>query len=400
MCSSVGCHGPLPAEADKGAETRAARPLRKWLSRGAAEADDATGAMWLDHSQLPSRSAGAADAGDAGEGLNGGQAESDRRGPEGAKAAAKRRVEAGGEGTKLRGSSSKAVPPPSRAAPAPRLLAPSSEPRGPMPAPFAAMVETPEPVGPAPGPEEEAGETDDSPENLAAHLDYYRQCAEYFRQCEEACASQLGVPSQLADPWAPMLGVQTSHAAPAGAAATPVAPVPTSWTRPAEASVPGGAAVPQQVPESALGMPQPGGAPSAMGPAASRLLGGGAYAANAAWQPGALGLHALHSPALGGPWAGLGIGQGGLVGSPYAPQGLGLGLGLGGLAGLQAQLLLQQQQQSAQLAQLALLQGHMPAGLMAPGLHGASLGAFGATGAGLAGDAISLHGWLRRADKG
>lgn len=75
----------------------------------------------------------------------------------------------------------KEVPQP-RAARAPRAR------RGPVPQPFAAP-EVPQPALPQPEDEQEHL----TPEQYSDWMKYYRECAEYFEQCERNCAEQAGV---------------------------------------------------------------------------------------------------------------------------------------------------------------------------------------------------------------
>lgn len=106
---------------------------------------------------------------------------------------------------------------------------PREEPRGPIPAPFASVGGSP-----SLGQQSAAAEAGGQP---LEWRDYYRQCAEYFQQCEAVCALQAGelgkvqpvcaampalAPPPTWPPLASMLPQASSHAAPPCAAAAPL----------------------------------------------------------------------------------------------------------------------------------------------------------------------------------
>ncbi|OLQ14905.1 Malonyl-CoA-acyl carrier protein transacylase, mitochondrial [Symbiodinium microadriaticum] len=73
-----------------------------------------------------------------------------------------------------------------------RSQAPAAAPRGPVPPPFAAGPSLPEEDEEEI--EAEAGEAEAlSPEQYTEWLKYYRECIEYFEQCEQNCAKEAGV---------------------------------------------------------------------------------------------------------------------------------------------------------------------------------------------------------------
>lgn len=103
---------------------------------------------------------------------------------------------------------------------------PREEPRGPIPAPFASL-------GGAPDLEQQSAAAEVGGQPLEWR-DYYRQCAEYFQQCEALCALQTGelgkvqpvcaaLPAPAPSPtWPPAdstLPQAPAHAAPPGATA-------------------------------------------------------------------------------------------------------------------------------------------------------------------------------------